>query len=199
MVFQILLWVCVAMVAVMVLGVVLPLHITLRIQSARALHGVLLLRPFGGVFPQLRVYDSARRRQMAPDHANPKPKKTTPKHRSARWTSRGRAGGVRGNPLPEALTLLRRVLHAFHVDRLHVDAEVGLGDPAETGRVFGQLCPVIYGVGPYGATDRLGVNLRPNFDDACFHGSAEAALRVTPIAVIWPLMAFGWRVFGPAR
>ena len=186
MALQFLLWLGVILLCLVVLFVSLPIHVALSWQSDPVMRSIVLLRPFGGAFPPIRVYDSTRKRKEKP--AKPKTQ-AKPERKPER---RGRGLSARGNLVAEAVTLLRRVFGAIHFDGLHLDAEFGLGDPAETGRVFGQLCPVIYGAG-------ADVRLRPNFDRACFHGSALAQLRVTPLAIAWPFVGFGWRVFGPGR
>ena len=185
MVLQILLWLVVAVLVMLALLVSLPVYVQVSSQSDPVRRTTISLHPFGGVSPPLRVFDSTRKRKKR----TPKPK---PKRTDRKTSKRGRAGGLspRGNIVVEAVTLLRRVLGAFHIDALRVDAEFGLGDPAETGQVFGQLCPVIYGTG-------ANVTLRPNFNEACLRGSAMARIKVTPIAVAWPFVGFGWRVFGP--
>ncbi len=177
MVLQILLWLGVAVLALVILLVTLPIRIMASWQSEPAKQATILLRPFGGISPPIKVYDSTRKQKRAGRKAR-KPKK------------KGRA--LRGNVLAEAVRLLRNVLGAFHFEALHLQVEFGLGDPAETGQLFGQLCPVIYGSG-------ADVRLVPNFDKICLHGRALARVRVRPIAVVWPFVGFGWRVFGPGR
>ena len=181
MALQVLLWLCGVVLALVVLVAVLPVHIALSWQSDPVRRTTVVLRPFGGVSPPMRVFDSIRKPRPAAERTA---RKTGKSPRSPR--------NVRGRILSDAVTLLRRVLGAIHFDRLHLDAEFGLGDPAETGQLFGQLCPLIYGAG-------ADVRLRPNFDQLCFHGNALAQLRVTPIAVVWPFVGFFWRVFGPRR
>ena len=83
--------------------------------------------------------------------------------------------------LPEAVLIaLRRI----HLDRLSLRAVFGFDDPADTGQVFGQLTPWIYGV----PRERCDVQVRPDFDRKRFEGSAEVAVHLTLLAVAWPLL-----------
>jgi hypothetical protein len=181
MALQILLWLGVALVVLVGLLVCLPVYVAVTWQSDPVRRSMVLLRPFGGVSPQIKVFDSTHRR------------KPWQKRSGRKKPGRRKEGGAtHGNVVAEAATLLRRVLGAIHFDALRLDVEFGLGDPAETGQLFGQLCPVIYGAG-------ADVRLRPNFDVACLRGYAMAQFRVIPVAVAWPFASFGWRVFGPSR
>ena len=183
MVLQVLLWIGVVLLMSIALMVLLPIHVGLSWQSDPAKPSMILLRLFGGVFPAIRVYDSAK-----PSKAKAKAAPKAPKRRKAR-----RGGWVpNGVALAEVMALLRRLLRAVHIDALQLDAEVGLGDPGETGQLYGQLCPLIY-------TARGHVFVRPNFNRACLQGSGLAQLHFTPLGLIWPFIRFGWRVFGPFK
>jgi hypothetical protein len=183
MVLQVLLWLVVALVVLVILLVVLPIHVLALWQSDPAVPSKVLLRPFGGVSPPIKVYDSHKPRK-AGQKAAPKARK----HQKARRSGRMPQGDV----LAEGMVLLRRLTGAVHIDTLLLDAEVGLGDPADTGQLFGQLCPLIYTTGGH-------VNVRPNFDAACLRGSALAQVHFSVLGLVWPFARFGWRVFGPVR
>ncbi|MCK0097325.1 DUF2953 domain-containing protein [Yoonia sp. F2084L] len=183
MALQILLWFGVALLALITLTMILPIHAVLSWQSDPAKQSTVLLRLFGGVSPAIKVYDSSR---------PPKPKTKTAGKAPQRRKERGRGWVAKGDVLAEGVALLRRLRGAVHIDVLRLDAEVGLGDPAQTGQFYGQLCPLIYTTGGH-------VFVRPNFDQACLRGSALARLHFTPLGLIWPFVRFGWRMFGPVR
>lgn len=183
MALQVLLWLGVVLLVLIALIVILPVHIALSWQSDPVRRATILLRPFGGVSPAITVFDSTR------EHPPKPPRKRPRKHGKARRTW-SRAPG--GNVVAEAIMLVRRMLAAIHIDALRGDVEFGLGDPAETGQVYGQLCPLVYGAG-------ANVQLRPNFNAACLRGKCSARVRLTLIGVAWPIVGFGWRVFGPLR
>jgi hypothetical protein len=59
-------------------------------------------------------------------------------------------------------------------------AEFGLDDPADTGRVYGSLVPVLVTANARG----LDVDCEPNFLRICLAGSCAATLRVVPLSVL---------------
>mgnify|MGYP001818779644 CR=1 FL=1 len=185
MALQILLWLFVSLLGVIVVVMVTPIHVVLSWQNGPAKRALILLHLFGGVSPAIRVYDSSK-----PAKKDKKPARK-PRKRKARKTA-GQGWMARGNILSEAVTLLRRVLAAIHIDVLQLDAELGLGDPAETGQLYGQLCPLIYASGGH-------VRIRPNFERACLQGTALAKFHFTVLGLFWPFVRFGWRVFGPMK
>lgn len=182
MVWQILLWLGVVVVAGIALVVALPIHVRCLWQSDPAKDTTVLLRPFGGVFPAIRVYDSARKTDSKP--------KGRAKHRHRDRRNRGLR--LRRLPLSDVIDLLERLIHAFQIERWHVDAEFGLGDPAETGQLYGQLTPLIYAGGSH-------FLLRPNFAETCLRGTALLQFRFTLLGLIWPFARFGWRMMRPDR
>ena len=184
MALQVLLWLGVSLLVLIIFTMITPIHVELSWQNNPAKRATVLLRLFGGVSPAIRVYDSAAPR---------KPEKPARKRSKRKRRKSGTQSWVpHGNILTEVMALLRRVLGAIHIDMLHLDAEVGLGDPAETGQLFGQLCPLIYTSGGH-------VTLRPNFDRACLQGTALAKFHFSLLGLLWPFLRFGWRVLGPVR
>jgi len=182
MVWQILLWLGVVLLAGVLLVVALPIRVRCSWQSDPAKRAIVLLRPFGGVAPAFRIYDSARKASVRPEKSAKKRKKKP-----------GRRGfGLRQIALSDVTDLLDRLIHAFQIEELRGDAEFGLGDPADTGQVFGQLTPLVYSTGSH-------LQLRPNFVETCLRGNALLQFRFTLLGLIWPLVRFGWRVMGPAR
>lgn len=183
MIWWALLWFCVVLLVLVVLLVALPIRVRCMWQSGPDKQASVLLRPFGGASPAIRVYDSTRKRPAAP--AKPRKKK--------RRNGRGRGGvRLRGIALSDVTRLLDRLIHAFQIETLHVDAEFGLDDPADTGQLYGQLTPLLYTTGSH-------LHLRPNFTETCLRGSALLQFRFTLLGLIWPLVQFGWRIMGPVR
>ena len=182
MVVQLLLWLIAGFLALVTLFMILPVRVAMSLQNDPANRATVLVRPFGGVSPQIAVYDSSRKS---------KPKAAVTRKRAQRKKSAGKMR-ARGNFVTEIVVLVRRVLRAIHIEVLRVDADFGLGDPADTGQLFGQICPLIYASGGH-------VNLRPDFGEACLRGNIIAQFRVIPVALIWPFIGFGWQVFGPFR
>ncbi|PUB17479.1 DUF2953 domain-containing protein [Yoonia sediminilitoris] len=181
---QILLWSGVAL-ALMILPLVsLPVYVQMSLQWNVIRRATVSLRPLGGVFPSIMVYDSSRK---------PTPsKQKQPTRKRKKRMQRRRRRGVRGEVLAELPHVIGRMLHAIKFDFLRVDADFGLDDPADTGQLFGHLTPLIYG--PLGQ-----VNLRPDFGGACLRGTATAQFHVTPVALVRPMLGFLWRLLGPFK
>lgn len=180
MVWQVLLWLGASLLVGIFLVVILPIRVLCTWQSDPAKRAVVLLRPFGGVFPAVRVYDSARKRADKPERRASKPK------------NKRRGPRLRGIAVTDVTELLDRLLHAFQIEELRGNAEFGTGDPAETGQLFGQLTPLVYSTGSR-------FQLRPNFAETCLRGNALLQFRFTLWGLVWPLVWFGWRVMGPVR
>jgi len=105
------------------------------------------------------------------------------------WRSfRGSLAVFEARGLSERLLLLaRRLVRSVQVRDVDVEFQVGTGDPAETGLLYGVIWPSV-------ALARSGFlpNLRiePNFVQETFEGHARGAVRVYPIKLIPPLIAF---------
>ena len=81
-----------------------------------------------------------------------------------------------------ALALLRQVT----LERLQLDAMFGLENPADTGFVYGCLSPVLV------LADVRGLNIRchPMFLESGVRGAFRATIRVRPLLVVGPIVAF---------
>ena len=81
-----------------------------------------------------------------------------------------------------ALALLRRVT----LERLQLDAMFGLENPADTGFVYGCLSPVLVLAGVRG----LNIRCHPMFLESGVRGAFRATIRVRPLLVVGPIVAF---------
>ena len=63
-----------------------------------------------------------------------------------------------------------------------------MGDPAETGLVFGLLTPLIYGA----RSDTVRLDVRPDFDRLCAEGHLDAIVQITPVRLVPVALRFGW-------
>lgn len=135
------------------------------------------LRVLGRVGPSVTLFDAARRQQPA-------------KHEIRRDSQSGRRQPMTGRrvDLGAALTAGADALRAVRIERLRLRARFGLDDPAETGTVFGLLCPLIY-AGP------ADLELEPDFTGLVFDGEGEVVLAVPPIRLLLP----GWRLVRALR
>lgn len=89
--------------------------------------------------------------------------------------------------LARVLRLLHRLLSRIHVRRLYVHIRLGLDDPADTGRLWGMVGPLVCVV-PTPATGTVAIE--PDFTGEAFHVDGEGAVRIVPIEIIVTLLAF---------
>lgn len=200
-----LLWVFLGLVAavlVLLIGVIaLPVHFRLkaevgdeaRTRSAAQGRISIEVRLFGGVAPPLRFSGGGGRTEPPPPVTEAREEPRARRKRRG-WRMPG-GPGVGRRILRAVPDLISGELRRIHIDCLSVDGEFGLADPADTGRLYGYLTPVIYAV----PSRRMSVNLRPDFSRACLSGQAEAALHLTPAALAWPVARFAWTVFVAGR
>ena len=110
----------------------------------------------------------------------------TPKKRRARRRRMAfavlRTRGLLERVVRLALALLRRV----QVERLQLDTLFGFENPADTGFVYGCLSPVLV------IADVRGLNIRcrPMFLEAGLRGAFRATIRVRPLLMVGPMVAF---------
>lgn len=173
----------------------LPVHLRLQAETGEAGRVRAHLRLFGGLTPWIRLVDTGR--ETARNQPAPPAKTAQAPDEPARKKRRRRRGWLR----PDR-AMLRRALAALpdliagevrriHLDRLEIDADLGLDDPADTGRLFGVIMPLVYLPRPGWAR----LDLRPDFAGARFDGRALAALHLTPAALLGPVIRFAWAVF----
>lgn len=203
-----LLWVLsglVALVLLVFIGVIaLPVHLRLRAEVGEAAEGgprpsgrfSAEVRLFGGLAPPLRISNEARSGPREPPAEPETEDKARPGKKRGRKPRRMPGGRGAARRMIAALPdLIGGELRRIHIDRLAVNADFGLADPADTGRVYGYLTPVIYAT----HSPRLALDLRPDFTRARLSGQAEAALHLTPGALAWPAIRFAWAVFVARR
>jgi hypothetical protein len=81
-----------------------------------------------------------------------------------------------------AATLLQRV----KIEHFHVDAAVGLEDPADTGILYGCLSPLLLVADARG----LDVRYRPIFAERGVRGDCGVTLHVRPLSIVGTMVAF---------
>jgi len=146
---------------------------------------VIAARLLAGIFPPIVLYDS-RRRQLAARRRRRRPTKRRPSPRVRNVS----------HIVREVPELIGDLLRHMHLRRLAVDADIGLGDPADTGQLFGlvraarHLLPAAPGVS---------VQVRPDFEALRVSGRLAGEASFIPVAFIPPAIRFGWRVWGPWR
>ncbi len=171
-------------VVLLIAALVTPVKLDCAARSAPELRLTVIARPFGGLTPPIRIYDSARKRVRK----KPPPAKPEKKPRSSR---QGLARVRRAIAKPQ---LLIDLLRPIRIERLMIDADIGFADPASTGEFYGMLAPVIYSSSPDSV---VSVAVRPDFSGPRASGEIIAKLSFIPVAFFPPAARFAWRVFGP--
>jgi hypothetical protein len=83
--------------------------------------------------------------------------------------------------------LVRRLFRLLKVRQLDLDLTVGLGDPADTGMLFGVVGPAAACLGSLSPGD---VQIRPDFVEESFRGHFKGDVRVFPIQFVATLAGF---------
>lgn len=181
------LWIVAALVAALVAAVMLPVRVRLRAHTAPGASLRVDFRPLAGLTPWIRVFDSARRRPpparspVRSDSARPKRVKV---RRCRRRVSMRRM--IRAAP-DLGLGLLR----VFRIERLRLEGTLGLGDPADTGTIWGIIAPAICAA-ENALGGRVHLALRPDFERVRLHGSVDGEIQVVLARAIPPVARFGW-------
>lgn len=196
-VLTLLLWVAVVLLVALAALLLMPVRLSASVQTSPRLAYRLDARLFGAWTPRIPLVNSARPRKAAGKASNKQAAQQAAVHASVRKSAvrkrgRSRAGGARMlSALPR---LLNEIVHSVQWETLHLDAEFGLNDPADTGQVYGCLAPLQYGA-PWPPC--VSIALRPNFERVCLCGELQATLRLRAAALLPPAARFAWRAFGP--
>ncbi len=181
------LWLFAFLFALALAVVVTPVKLSLRFRSSPQWRLRIEARLFGGTTPAIPFHDSARR--STKKRAKRRPRRTHRKDARSRKTS-----GLR--MFQAAPKLFADLLRPIRLTRLEIDADVGLGDPADTGQLFGLLAPIVY-ARPMAAISLI--NIRPDFTASRASGTLMAELSFIPAALIPPGVRFAWHAFGPRQ
>ncbi|NNK78141.1 MAG: DUF2953 domain-containing protein [Litoreibacter sp.] len=186
---SLILWSLLGLLLALVLLLVTPLRLLIRATSQPRVNCQIAVQPLGGVCPPVQILDTAKPRRKK-KHAQKPHQARRKKGRFPEMTRRTRA------ILSGAPELIGGLLRRITIDRLSLDAEFGLGDPAETGHLYGIVTPVLFGIP---AISSRPVSLRPNFERATLSGDVNAQLSVIPATLARPLLRFAWHVFRADR
>lgn len=181
------LWCLLSVLAALVVfaGVVImsPVKLGFTVRTSPIWRLKIAARLLGGLTPPILIHDSARRRPKKKPASKNKKSVTVSREASTR-ISRAIAGAPR---------LLTGLLRPIRLERLSIDADIGLGDPADTGQLFGILTGLSYSLPP---SSPVSITMRPDFTSKHASGELTAALSFTPLAFIPPGIRFAWHVFG---
>lgn len=184
----VILWFFAGLVGVVLVVVFVPIHLGVTARSGSSPVLRLRVRLFSAGLPPVFT--------LAPGGRPSRKKPVAKPAKARRKRDKGPGGWVsarlrRGIPhlltgLPE---LVSDTLAAIRLDFLRAGFRFGFSDPAETGRVYGQLCPVIYAL----PTDRVDLICTPDFDRRCLEGEIEMALHFQIIRLMAPAVGLFWR------
>lgn len=183
----ILFWLLLAVLGLVGLVLITPVSLRVHLTNSPLFAYRVEVHALGGLAPRLTLARGPCQ-DAVPRH---KTKQAKPKQR--RSSRPKRVNGALIRALPE---LVKGILRHVHIAALHIDADYGLSDPADTGQLSGLLMPLQY-ASPLPAAVLL--DLRPDFTRACLKGSMTATVRVTLAAFLVPALRFAWRAFGLGR
>lgn len=172
-----------------VLGVLCtPLRLSLAFDTTARPTYLFRVAVFGGLLPVIST--SGKRSQGSARKAVPRtaPRSRKPIHRHV--------ADYAPRMLREGPKLMARMAARVRIEAVDASISFGLPDPADTGRVYGALSPVAHALvaGKY-----AGISLQPDFSGAVLAGRGRLAARLTPVALILPMLSFGWTVFVSPR
>ncbi|NNJ67327.1 MAG: DUF2953 domain-containing protein [Boseongicola sp.] len=181
---SVLLWGLGLCLGAVLLVIAMPVRLEIDVQKGTRWRFRAALRPFGRFGPRLPL-------------SGRKGKTDKPPEKRRKRNARRRLGKMRIDRLAQAgAKLVGDILRCVRIETATLQMRFGLGDPAETGEVFGYMAPVIYGAG---VGQKLSFDVEPVFDRAVLEGQAKLDLSLVPAALLGPLFRFGWTVFGPVR
>lgn len=129
----------------------------------------------------------------------PRPKK--PRHRGAKPKRKRTESAmifVRNPGMPaRLLRFAKDMLRQIRVREMMLNLDLGLDDPADTGRLYGALSPVLMLAQQ---VPRLDLRVRPDFTQEVMQASGRGEVRVVPLAVLGVMLGFllsptCWRAF----
>ena len=183
----IILWLLLAMLLLVGVALMTPVFVRVHLTTSPQFAYRVEMRALAGLAPRLTLAEGPRKGSVV----KPDPEPSKPKQRRLPQLKRVHGSVVRAVP-----SLILGILHRIHLTELHIDADYGLGDPADTGQLCGVLMPLQY-ANPMPAS--VSLDLRPDFTRAILNGSVTAVVRVTLASLFVPLSRFAWRAFGPGR
>jgi hypothetical protein len=172
------------LLAIAAAALMTPVKLGFTVRTSPSWRLKIAARLLGGLTPPILIHDSAWRRS--------KEKTPTAKKKKKAAVSRQALARIR-RAIAAAPRLLAGLLRPFRLERLTVDADIGLADPADTGQLFGLLAAVNYSRPPASA---VSIAVRPDFNGPRASGELDAVLSFVPAAFIPPGVRLAWRVLG---
>lgn len=118
--------------------------------------------------------------------AKPKQSKKEKKPKAKRRHSPLAAVSVEGF-VGRVLGLIRKLLSAVHIHHLNLNARLGLGDAADTGRMWGFIGPLSVLLNQPKVTR---IYIEPEFYDEVFDAQADGRIQVIPLRLVGLILGF---------
>ncbi len=175
-------------VILLLVGVALatPVKLAVAMTTSPQKRLKIVARLFGGMTPAIAIHDSAYQQQQ----------KKAPKARKKKVTRSRRMLGRFPRVVAAMPQLLTGLLRPIHLERLAIDADIGVADPADTGQLYGMLAAANHA---WPQPNRVSIIVRPDFTGSRASGELDAVLSFIPLCLIPPGVRFAWHVFGPRR
>lgn len=175
-------WGLLSVVVLLVALLAVPLEwtFTVRLHAGERTADSRIHWLFGLV--NVRTTDSGDAESSRTDRPSKKPDKPKAKRRHSPVAAMSVDGFVQ-----RVLRLVRRLLSAIHVHHLNLNARLGLGDAADTGRLWGFIGPLSVLLNQPRATR---VYLEPEFYDEVFDVEADGRIRVVPLHLVGLVLGF---------
>ena len=165
-----------------------PLGVAFRLEGIETFAGRVTIRWLFGLVRVRIPFPGARKPAEKPKPAA----EPEARRKRARPGARGRGARVlavlrRADFRRRALTLVEDLVRAVHVTRLRLRMRLGLGDPADTGRLWALVGPLA------AASDGLrgaDVWIEPEFVEPVLEFEARGRLQVVPLRVLALAVAF---------
>ena len=160
----------------------LPLKFRASFRSSPSLQVHVSAAGLSGYLPYITVFDSSKR---------PDGKHEEEKSSSERAFARSNTRMFRNAP-----NLIRGVLGCVKLEYLTGKIEFGFDDPADTGMIFGMLCPLAYGLS---SSRKFSLAVKPEFDRPMIAGNIQMVINVVPVLLIPHIFRFAVRSFFPGK
>lgn len=188
-------WVLALGILVPLLLLAVPVHIPFRAQGIEPIEVRLrVLWLFGLVRipvrrPRRAEPGKKQRREAAPSPAPASPTaKPRARPRERRRSAQGALTALRDAALRRRVwRLVRDLLRAIRLQRAHLHARLGLGDPADTGRLWALLGPLQAMALRDHGTD---LRIEPDFSDAVLQFDSAGRVRLIPLQILALALAF---------
>ncbi len=164
----------------LLLLLVVPVDIHIHINKEAAFHSLVRVRwLFGLITKEIKNQKKPRRAKSEARKKKKKAKKKRGKNIRLIFAL------LRTRGLIPALTrFLWNILRQIHIRELKIELRLGMGDPGETGMLFGLMGPLLLNTRTLLPLD---IQIKPDFLNASLHGNCQATIRLIPIQFI---MAF---------